>query len=111
MSTDEDFVDHSNEDLFKTNDLKDGMRKVNIDAIVLSFGKKRTVNLRACCTSDVCDVTIGDEMGELRLSLWNEEIDKVTVGAKVAIRNGYMSSYNGKSQLNVGRFGSLEVIE
>lgn len=99
------------EELQKVSDLKDGMRKVDLDAMVISIGETRKVNLKAGGQSKVANITLGDETGEITLSLWNEEIDKITVGAKVNIRNGYMSSYNGKSQLNVGRFGSLEVIE
>jgi len=99
------------EELHKVSDLKDGMRKVDLDATVISIGETRNVNLKAGGQSKVASITLGDETGEIMLSLWNEEIDKVTVGAKVSIRNGYMSSYNGRAQLNVGRFGSLEVID
>ena len=87
------------------------MRKVNLDAIVLTVGATRTVNLKAGGQSEVADIVVGDETGEITLTLWNEEIDKVVVGSRVNIRNGYTNSYQGKIRLNVGRFGSLEVIE
>jgi replication factor A1 len=41
------------------------------------------------------------------LVLWNEQIKKVKVGDRIRIENGYVSSYRGITQLNVGRGGRL----
>jgi replication factor A1 len=59
----------------------------------------------------VCNAKVKDESGEMTLTLWNEDIDKVNVGDKIHISNGYVSEWQGELQLSTGRFGKLEVVE
>ena len=59
----------------------------------------------------VCDAKLEDDSGEIKLTLWNDEIDMVEVGDKVKISNGYCGEYQGEKQLSAGKFGKLEVIE
>ena len=42
-------------------------------------------------------------------TLWNEQIDQVKVNSNVKIENGYVTSFRGETQLNVGRYGKLTV--
>lgn len=58
----------------------------------------------------VCTAKIKDATGEMSLTLWNEQIDKVKVGDKIHIINGYVSEWQGEKQLTTGKFGQLEVI-
>ncbi len=86
------------------------MRKgINLSATVISKGDPRTVNLKAGGTTDVCDAMISDHTGEIKLTLWAEDIDKVEIGDTVEIANGYTSEFQGESQLNVGKFGQMTV--
>jgi len=62
-------------------------------------------------TGKVCTATIKDDSGEMKLSLWNEQVDKVNVGDKVHIINGYVNEFQGEPQLTTGKFGRLEVVE
>jgi replication factor A1 len=41
--------------------------------------------------------------------LWNEQIAHVNVNDKIKIENGYITSFKGEVQLNVGKFGKLTV--
>jgi len=59
----------------------------------------------------VCNAIVKDASGEMKLSLWNEQIDQVNVGDKVKVTNGYVSEWQGEKQLSTGKFGSLEVVE
>ena len=59
----------------------------------------------------VCSATAKDTTGEIKLSLWNEQIDQVNVGDVVKITNGYVSEFQGEKQLTTGKFGQLEVLE
>jgi len=59
----------------------------------------------------VCNAMIKDETGELKLTLWNEQIDSVNVGDKIEVKNGYVNEWQGEKQLSTGKFGSLEVLE
>jgi replication factor A1 len=52
---------------------------------------------------------VADETGSVKLTLWNEQIDQVNVGDNIKIDNGYVTSFKGEIQLNVGKFGKLAV--
>ena|SRR3989339_1695856 len=65
------------------------------------FGKKGRV-----CTAIVTDAT-----GEIKLTLWNDDIDKIKSGDKIHLINGWCSEYQGEKQLSTGKFGQIEVVE
>lgn len=62
-------------------------------------------------TGKVCNATIKDESGSIKLTLWNEQIDTVNVGDKLHVTNGYVNEWQGEKQLTTGKFGKLEVLE
>lgn len=82
---------------------------INLEVRVASVGEPRTVNLRDGGTSDVCDAVITDPTGEMKLTLWNDDIQKVTEGDIVKITNGYTTEFKGEAQLSFGKFGKMEV--
>jgi len=51
-----------------------------------------------------------DETGDIKLTLWNEDIDRVNAGDKVHLTNGYVSEWQGEMQLTTGRMGKLEIV-
>jgi replication factor A1 len=59
----------------------------------------------------VCNAKIKDNTGTITLTLWNEDIDKVDIGDKLKISNGYVSEWQGELQLGAGKFGKIEVVE
>ena len=94
----------------KINELRDGMRRVDIEAKVIQKSETREVSSR--WTNEnyrVADATIEDETGTITLTLWNEQIDQVNVDNTVKIENGYVTSFKGEIQLNVGKFGTMTV--
>ena len=58
----------------------------------------------------VCNAKVKDETGELKLTLWNEDVDKVNVGDKIHLQNGWCSEYRDEKQLSSGKFGKIEVV-
>ena len=58
----------------------------------------------------VATATAKDETGSVKLTLWNEDIDKVKAGDKVHLTNGYVNEWQGEMQLTTGRLGKLEVV-
>ena len=58
----------------------------------------------------VCNETVKDETSEVKITLWNEDIDKVSVGDKIKLTNGYVSEFQGEKQVTTGKFGKLEVV-
>lgn len=91
-------------------ELRPGARRVDLDATVLEIGEVRDVTLRTGETGRVANVKIQDESGTMSMSLWNEQIDMVTVNDKIRVENGYVTSFRGETQLNVGKYGKLTVL-
>jgi replication factor A1 len=91
-------------------DLRNGMRRVSVEAKVVEKGEPREVRSRYKDeTYKVADARIEDETGSIKLTLWNEQIDQVEVNNTVKIENGYVTSFRGEVQLNVGKFGTMIV--
>lgn len=95
----------------KISELRDGMRRVNVEGRVVDKGEVREVTSRfKDATYRVADAVIADESGTIKLTLWNDQIDQVNLNDNVKIENGYVTSFKGEIQLNVGKFGKLTVL-
>jgi replication factor A1 len=91
-------------------DLRNGMKRVTVEANIVEKGETRQVRSRYKDeTYNVADAVVADESGSINLTLWNEQIDQVDVGNKIKIENGYVTSFKGEIQLNVGKFGTMTV--
>jgi replication factor A1 len=64
------------------------------------FGKK----------GKVCNAVGKDSTGKIKITLWNDDIDKVNTGDTVKIENGWVSEWQGELQLSTGKFGKIEVV-
>jgi replication factor A1 len=62
-------------------------------------------------TGRVANAVIKDETGEIKLVLWNEQIDQIKPGMKVKILKGYCKEWNGELQISTGKFGSFEILQ
>ncbi len=58
----------------------------------------------------VCNAVAKDATGTIKLTLWNEDIDKVNTGDTVKIENGWVGEWQGELQLSTGKFGKLETV-
>ncbi len=90
-------------------DVKDGMRRVDVKGGITGLSETRDVYLRDGTKAKVADYTLTDQSGSIKLTLWNEQIDKVKDGSQVEIGNGYVANFRGELSLNVGRYGTLKV--
>ena len=94
----------------KIKDLKDGMKRIEVEAKVIDKQAQREVMARyRDVVHRVANATISDGTGNIKLTLWNDQIDQVNVNDNVKIENGYITSFRGEIQLNVGRYGKLSV--
>jgi replication factor A1 len=93
----------------KISELKPGTRSVNVTAKIQEMSEAREVTTRRGEQSRVATAVIIDDSGTVKLNLWNEHIDQVKVNDNIAIENGYVDSFRGETQLNVGRYGKLTV--
>ena len=91
-------------------DLKPRMGKIEIEVTVKELAQVREFD-KFGKKGRVCNATVTDDSGkEIKLTLWNDEIDKVKKGDKLKITNGYVNEFQGEMQLTAGRFGKLEVV-
>jgi replication factor A1 len=90
-------------------DLQARQGDVDIIADVIEKGEVREFE-KFGKTGRVCNAKIKDESGEMSLTLWNEDIDKVDVGDRIHIEKGYVGEWQGELQLTTGKFGTLSVV-
>jgi len=98
-------------ELVKIEKLTPNSREVNTIVKVISKSEVRNVTGRDYSVRRVADALVGDETGCVYLSLWDENIDKVNEEATLSITNGYVNLFRGNMRLNIGRYGSFEILE
>ena len=94
----------------KISELQPKQGKVDIEVEVVKVEEPREFE-KFGQKGRVASATVKDESGEIKLTLWNDEIDQVKEGGKIKITNGYVNEYQGEKQLTAGRFGKLEPVE
>lgn len=87
------------------------MKRVSLKAMVVEVPKPKMVYTRYGTQAFVSNALISDETGTLRMSLWNQQISKVSEGDRINIENGKVATFKGERQLRLGRGGILSVIE
>jgi replication factor A1 len=55
----------------------------------------------------VCNAKLKDASGEIKLTLWNDQVDQFQAGDKVHLVNGYVGEWQGELQLSTGKFGEI----
>lgn len=84
-------------------------RNVNITGTVTQKEEPREVNTRNGLMK-VANAVIEDDSGSMKLTLWGDETEKVSQGAKIKIENGFVKEWNGEIQVSVGKFGKLTIL-
>ena len=91
-------------------DLKNGMKSISIEAKVVEKTAPRQVLSRYKDEMyNVATAIVSDGTGQIKLTLWNDQINQVEVNDTVKINQGYITSFKGEIQLNVGKYGTLNV--
>lgn len=90
-------------------DLQVRQGNVDIELDIVDVGEAREFE-KFGRTGKVATAIAKDETGDIKFTLWNDDIEKVKAGDKVKLTNGYVSEWQGEKQLTTGKFGKLEVI-
>jgi replication factor A1 len=85
--------------------------RINLKARVVEKSIPRYVFSRFGEALALSTATISDGTGSIRMSLWNAEIDRVSIGDTVQINDGLVRTFRGELQVSLGRKGRLQVIE
>ena len=99
------------EELVKVETLGPNSREVNVVVKVVSKSEVRNVTGRDYSVHRVADALVGDETGCVVLTLWDENIDKINEEATLRVTNGYVNLFRGNMRLNIGRYGSYQILE
>lgn len=98
--------------MVKVGDLTQYSRSVNTVVKVISKTEPREVTSRADQSAHkVCEALVADETGSVYMTLWDEKIDEIEDDSVIKITNGYINLFRGSIRLNLGRYGSYEVLE
>jgi replication factor A1 len=95
--------------LSTVSDLIVGMNSINLTGKVLELDEPRSLHTRWGVNCVVGNALIGDDTGTVKLVLWGDQVDSVSVGDKVQIVNARMRAFKGEKQLQVGRNGAVKV--
>ena len=94
----------------KIGELNPSSRAVNVLAKVVSKSEVRNIaSGKDGEPHKVSDALVGDETGCIYLTLWDDNIEKVSDGDTISIKNGYINLFRGNMRLNIGRYGTLEI--
>lgn len=97
-------VDH------RIKDLRVGMKRINLKARVLEIPEARCV-FTQLGASNVANALIADETGTIRLSLWNDQVNRISVNDVIEIENANVASFRGERQLRIGKNAKLHVVK
>ncbi len=95
----------------KIEDLRVGMKKVNVVAEVLETAKPSKVHTQFRDNALVSNATIGDETGKILLCLWDQQVDAVSTGECIEVANAHVASFKGERQLRLGKNGKITKLE
>ena len=91
-------------------EIKANQGNIILEAEVLSKQEPRTFS-KFGKEGRVCNAVIADASGDITLTLWNDDIDKIKVGDKIKLENGWCSEFKDQRQVSTGKFGKLEVLK
>ena len=93
------------------NALRAGMKRVNVKAEVLEIPKPVQVHTQFGNTVMVVNALVQDETGKIKLCLWEGQINSITVGENIEIKNAHVCVFRGERQLRLGKKGVLSTIQ
>ena len=96
---------------FKIKGLKTGMKRINLKARVLEISRPQLALTRYNDYVMFTNVALIDETGTVKLTLWNDRINSLSINDVVEIKNAKVTAYKGETQLRIGRHSELRVID
>ena len=114
MSTDKirkKIAKQNNESIYTSiRNLRAGMKRVNLKAKVLDIPKPAQVHTQFGNTVMVVNALVGDETGKIKLCLWESQINSISMGEEIELKNGQVCVFRGEKQLRLGKSGALTVL-
>jgi hypothetical protein len=92
-------------------DLKTGMKHVNLHAKVLEMPKPAQVHTQFGNTAMVVNAVISDDTATIKLCLWEGQINTIALGDDIEVKNAQVCLFRGDKQLRLGKNGGLSVVQ
>jgi replication factor A1 len=94
--------------LLQIKDLRVGMKKVNLKAKVTEISQPKYVITKFGNHATVANATITDPTGKIKLCLWNDQINTITTGDTIQIKNARISAFRNEPQMRIGKNTTLQ---
>jgi ssDNA-binding replication factor A large subunit len=85
-------------------------RVATFEAEVASLEETREVEVKDGVRRKVRNALLRDATGEIALVLWGSEVDRVALGERVRVVDGWVSERRGRPQVSLGRTGRVESV-
>ncbi len=94
----------------KVSEINPGARKIDIELNIVETEEPRNYTRRDGKEGRVMTAIGEDDTGRIKVSVWDADIDKVKVGTKIKITNGYARAFRDETYVSSGIYGKLEVV-
>ena len=99
-------------DMVKVGDLTQYSRKVYTVVKVISMTEEREVTSRSdMSTHRVAEALVADDTGSIYLTLWDDILDQIEDDQILNIKDAYVNLFRGSMRLNLGRYGTYEILD
>ncbi len=107
-----DKPEKSEEEKVKIKDLEEGKSNINLEVRVKRVYSTNTFT-RDGEEGNVTNIEIKDETGTSTAVLWNKKplLDQIDRNTPILISNGYVKERNDQLRVNVGSYGTVEILE
>ncbi len=95
----------------KIDDLRVGMKKINVNATVLEVSEPSKVHTQFRDNAVVSNAVVEDETGKVLLCLWDQQVNTVHPGDCVEVKNAHVALFKGEKQLRLGKNGTVTILE
>ncbi|QZP37209.1 single-stranded DNA binding protein [Halobaculum magnesiiphilum] len=99
---------------YRVEDLTMGASDVDLLGVILDTDTVRTFDRDDGTEGKVSNMTVGDETGRVRVTMWDEMADRVeelAAGTTVEVVDGYVRERDGDLELHVGSRGAIEEVD
>jgi replication factor A1 len=95
----------------KIEDLRVGMKKINVAAEVVEVAEPSKVHTQFRDNAVVSNAVIQDETGKILLCLWDQQVNTVHAGDSIEVKNAHVAMFKGEKQLRLGKNGTVTILE
>lgn len=92
-------------------EIQPGMMGIRVKGTIKTIGEIREVQTKFGNRTTVANAILSDDSGEVKFTLWGDQIQKVKIGDDVEVVNGMAKEWQGEIQISVGKRGELNVLQ